>query len=86
MDRMVLDLGIAREDESLYIRQWKYLYIGDVTGDVKFRFPGTGWVNPDEFDKLSDVSQYHYIYFTNTAQEDEELVIYFEEKKPWWKL
>jgi len=85
MERMVLDLGIAREDEALYIREWKYLYVGDVTGDVKIRFPGTGWVNPDEFDKLSDVSQYHYLYIKNDAQEDEELVIYFEEKKPWWK-
>jgi len=85
MERMVVDLGIAREAESLYIRQWKYLYIGDVTGDVNIRFPGTGWVNPEEFDKLTDVSQYHYIYFTNTAQEGEKLVIYFEEKKRWWR-
>jgi hypothetical protein len=83
MDRMVLDLGIAREAEAIYIRQWKYLYVGDVTGDVKIRFPGMGWVNPNEFEKLTDVNQYHYLYITNTAQDGETLVIYFEEKKSW---
>lgn len=85
MERLELDLGIAREAECLYIRQWKYLYIGDVTGDVKIRFPGTGWVHPDEFEKLTDIKQYHYLFITNTAQEGEILVIYFEEKKSWWK-
>jgi hypothetical protein len=85
MDRLALDLGIAREAESLYIRQWKYLYIGDLTGDVKIRFDGTGWMYPDEFEKLSDVKRYHYLYITNTAQDGESLVIYFEEKKSWWK-
>jgi hypothetical protein len=79
----VLDLGIARESESLYIRQWKYLYIGDITGDVKIRFGGMGWVNPDEFEKLTDVTHYHYLYITNTAQVGKELVIYFEEEIKW---
>ena len=86
MDRLVIDLGIERKAESLYIREWKYFYVGDVTGDVKIRFPGTGWFNPDEFEKLTDIRKYCYLYITNEAQDGKELVIYFEEKIRWSPL
>ena len=85
MERMVLDLGIAREAEAIYIREWKYLYIGDVTGDVKLRLDGRGWWYPSEFDKVTGVEDHNYLYVTNTTQAGKELIVYFEEKKPWAK-
>lgn len=87
MARLQLDLGIARDKEILYIEDWRYAYIGDCDGDVEMQFGNDGWIDPNQFDKIGEVSGYHYLYFKNEAQEGKTLVIYYDEKaKPWWKI
>lgn len=85
MARLVLDLGTKRVKEPLIIREWEYMYVGDCTGNVLLQFDNTGWVDPSEFDKITDCSDYYYLYFENEAQEDERLALYYEEKKRWWQ-
>jgi hypothetical protein len=85
MDRWVIDLGIARDNKAYPIYKWKYLHVGDCTGDVTIRLgrPSNSAFNPEEFDKIEDISKFHYLYITNTAQTGDKLVIYFEEKMGW---
>ena len=85
MDRLVLDLGVERVKNPLYIREWLYMYVGDVTGDVTLQFDNQGVINPAEFDKLTDIKKFHYLYVSNVSQDGEELVLYYEEKKHWWE-
>ena len=84
MPRLVVDLGIGRVKEPLIIREWVYMYIGDCTGDVMLQFDNTGWVDPTEFDKITECEKYYYLYIENEVQEDKKLVIYYDEKKRWW--
>ena len=82
MDRQVFDLGTARNEEVQAIDSWSFLYIGDCDGDVTIKFgKSLSPLNPEEFDKLTDVDKYKFMYVTNTAQADKKMVIYFEEKK-----
>jgi hypothetical protein len=85
MDRWVIDLETARDNTPYNIHKWKYLHVGDCTGDVTIRLgsPSSSALNPDEFDALGDVINFHYLYITNTAQASAKLVIYFEEKRGW---
>ena len=83
MDRQVIDLGTAHSDEAQMVNEWEYLYIGDCDGDVTIKLGGKSKspLNPEEFDKITDISHIHYIYVTNTAQSGKKLVIYFEKKE-----
>jgi hypothetical protein len=85
MDRWVIDLGTARDNLAYNIHKWKYLHVGDCTGDVTIRLgrPSASALNPDEFDALGDISKFYYLYITNTAQAGNKLVIYFEPRKGW---
>lgn len=85
MDRQVIDLGIERNDEVQGIYKWKYLYVGDCDGDVTIKIDSrsASALNPEEFDKLTDVRKANYIYITNAAQAGKKLAIYFEEKMGW---
>ena len=86
MNRQVIDLGIARDEVAQMIHEWKYLYIGACDGDMLIRLGHHGSpLNPEEFDKITDVEHIEYIYVTNTAQSGKKLVIYFKEKmNRWW--
>lgn len=89
IERMVLDLGIARVDEVFNIYRWNQLYIGECDGDVTVKLGGShnSALNPDEFNNLTGISHVKYLYITNTAQAGKTLVIYFEEKyKRWWEI
>ena len=85
MNRQVIDLGTERNEEVQQVYEWEYLYIGSCDGDVVIRLGHHGSpLNPEEFDKITDISDVHFIYLTNTAQSGKELVIYFTEKKHLW--
>ena len=89
MERMVIDLGIARDNEVYNIYQWKQLYIGDCSGDVAIKLGGrhTSALDPNEFNNLANIKSVKYLYITNTAQAGKTLVIYFEEKHTnWWEI
>jgi hypothetical protein len=66
MDRWVIDLETARDNTPYNIHKWKYLHVGDCTGDVTIRLgsPSSSALNPDEFDALGDVINFHYLYIT----------------------
>ena len=83
MDRMSLDLGTARDNEPIRMNRWKYLFIGDCTGDVTIKLGSmsSSSLDPNEFEKLTDIEEYQHLYVTNTAQSGKELSIYFEEEK-----
>ena len=83
MDREVIDLGVARNDEVKFIHEWEYLYVGNCDGDVliKLGSKSTSSLHPEEFDKITDIKHMHYMYLTNAAQAGKELVIYFTEKR-----
>ena len=83
MDRWEIDLGETRDNVSFPIHSWKFLYVGDCDGTVKIRLgrPSSSAFNPEEFDKITDVSKHYYMYVTNTAQSGKVLVLYFEESK-----
>ena len=83
MDRLVLDLGVKRVDSPFFIRSWKWMYIGDCTGDAEVKFNNGCQLDPTEFDKLRDLEEFNYLYVSNESQPGEELSIYYEEKKPW---
>ena len=81
MDRMSLDLGTARDRIPITMRRWKYLFVGECTGDVLIRLgsPSASPLDPSEFDKLTDIDMFKYLYISNDAQSDKELNIYYEE-------
>jgi hypothetical protein len=85
VNRWVIDLGTARDNAVFPIHKWKYLHVGDCTGDVTIRLgkPSSSAFNPEEFDEMEDISKFYYLYITNTAQAESKLVIYFEEKMGW---
>ena len=87
MDRQVVDLGTARDEEAQAVDEWDYLYIGDCDGDVTIKVGSKSKspLNPEEFNKLENIKNLYYIYLTNTAQTGRKLVLYFEIKKRWWK-
>ena len=82
MDRMSLDLGIARDNEPIIMRQWKVLFVGACTGDatIKLGSRSASALNPTEFERLTEIEEYRMLYITNTAQTGKELNIYYEEK------
>jgi hypothetical protein len=82
MDRMSLDLGVARDDLAIPMKRWRYLFIGECSGVVTFKLGSMSGspLNPYEFDKLTGLEEYKFMYVTNTAQTGEELNIYFEEE------
>lgn len=82
MDRMSLDLGIARTDFPIIMKRWKYLFVGDCTGVVTIKLGAVSAspLNPNEFDKLTGIENYKFLFVDNTAQVGEELNIYFEEE------
>lgn len=83
MDRLSLDLGIARDEEPIIMKRWKYLFVGDCTGvvTIKLGSVASSPLNPNEFDKLTGIEDYKFLFVTNTAQTGEELNIYFEEEE-----
>ena len=83
MDRWVINLGTERDNTPFQIHAWQYFYVGDCDGDVTVRLgsPSSSAFNPEEFDKLTDVSKHYWMYVTNTAQSGKVLVIYFEESR-----
>jgi hypothetical protein len=68
------------------ISSWKYLHVGDCTGDVTIKLgsQSSSPLDPEEFDKLTDVNNFRWLYVTNTAQASKKLVIYFEPAR--WRL
>ena len=83
MDRMSLDLGITRDNLSIIMNRWKYLFIGDCTGDVTIKLgsKSASALDPNEFDKLTEINEYLHMYITNIAQSGKELNIYYEEER-----
>jgi hypothetical protein len=83
VNRMSLDLGTARTNEPIIMNRWKYLFVGECTGDVTIRLgdPSASPLDPNEFDKLTEIEEFKYLYVTNTAQSGETLNIYFEEER-----
>ena len=86
--RYVIDLSEARDNEEVFVKYWKYLYIGDCDGDVSLRFntKRNCDLNPEEFDKITPLNGVHTLLITNTAQSGKVLVIYYEEKKGGWYI
>ena len=82
MDRMSLDLGTARTNFPIIMKRWKYLFIGECTGTVTIKLGSTSTspLDPNEFDKLTGIENYKFLYIDNDAQPGEELNIYFEEE------
>ena len=87
MDRWVIDLGVARDEEVTAIDSLKYMYVGDCDGNVLIKIgnPSASPLNPEEFDKLTDVRHAKFMYITNTAQAGKVLVLYIEEERGWWR-
>ena len=83
MDRLVLDLGVKRVDSPFYIRSWKWMYVGDCTGEVEISLDNNCCLDPNEFDKLRDLEEFNYLRISNESQEGKTISIYYEEKKPW---
>jgi hypothetical protein len=83
MDRLVFDLGTARNKEPVIMNRWKYLFVGECTGDalIALGSPNTSPLNPAEFDKLTDIEEFKHLYVTNSAQSGHSLNIYFEEER-----
>lgn len=86
MERFVIDLEDARDNEEYNIKYWKYLYIGDCDGDVELRFNSKRAADndPTEFNKIEDLCGIEYLIIRNTAQPGKKLVIYYEEIKKKW--
>jgi len=82
MDRLSLDLGTARDDTPIIMKRWRYLFVGDCTGTVSIKLGSmsSSPLDPNEFEKLTGIEEYKYLYITNTAQTGAELNIYFEEE------
>jgi len=83
MDRMSLNLGTARTDVPFYMNRWKYLFVGACTGDVTIRLGSisVSGLNPNEFERLTGIEEYRFLFVTNTAQAGKELNIYYEEER-----
>ena len=83
VNRMSLDLGTARTNTVFPMNKWKYLFVGDCTGDVTIKLgdPSASPLDPNEFDKLTELEDFKYLYVTNTTQSGKELNIYFEEER-----
>lgn len=89
MERLALDLGTARDNEIYNIYRWKQLYVGDCDGNATLKLGGRhiSALNPNEFNKLTDIKSINYLYITNTAQAGKTLVIYYEEDYgKWYKI
>ena len=87
IQRMLLDLGEARDNEARMVKYWKYFYVGACDGDVTIKFNNrrNNDLTPDEFSKITDLNGVTYLIFSNSAQAGKELVLYYEEKKGrWW--
>lgn len=86
MDRWVIDLGTARDEEPYMIHGLRYLYVGDCDGDVTIKIDSRSAspLNPDEFNKLTDVKKANWLYITNTAQSGKQLILYVEEARRLW--
>lgn len=81
MDRISLDLGIARNEHIIIMHKWKYIFIGDCDGDVTIKLGSltASPLDPSEFDKISGLEEFNFLYITNTAQAGKVLNFYFEE-------
>jgi hypothetical protein len=81
MDRMSLDLGTARNEHIVIMHKWKYMFIGECTGDVSLKLGSltASPLDPGEFDKITGLEEYNFLYITNTAQAGKVLNFYFEE-------
>ena len=82
-----MDLGTARDEEVTEINRLEYIYVGACDGDVTIKIGSRSMspLNPDEFDKVTDVEHAKFMYITNTAQAGKQLVLYVEEKMGWRK-
>jgi hypothetical protein len=60
VNRMSLDLGTARTNETIIMHRWAYIFIGDCTGDVTIRLgdPSGSALDPNEFDKVVGIEDY----------------------------
>ena len=86
MDRWILDLGTARNEEVFPIYELEYIYVGDCDGDVTIKIGSRSAspLNPLEFNKLIDIKPESWLYITNTAQAGKQLVLYIKERKRLW--
>jgi hypothetical protein len=83
MDRMSLDIGTARTNFPIIMKRWKYLYIGECTGDVELKLGSmtASPLDPNEFEKITGIEDYYFLFVTNTAQAGKVLTVYFEEEE-----
>ena len=83
MDRMSLDLGITRTNFPIIMKRWKYLFVGECTGvaTLKLGSMTASELDPNEFEKITGIENYYFLFVTNTAQANKELNIYFEEEE-----
>jgi hypothetical protein len=83
IQRHVISLEEARDNEPIYVKYWKYFYAGACDGEVKLRLNNKRNcdLNPEEFDKITDLNGVTFLLVENAAQEGKELVLYYEEKK-----
>lgn len=81
MDRMELSLATERNNYPIIMKEWKYLFVGVCTGDVTIRLGSTSGseLDPNEFDKLTEIYEYQHLYITNSVQTGKKLVLYYEE-------
>ena len=83
IQRCVIDLSEARDNEERFVKYWEYMYIGKCDGDVSLRFNSKRNcdLNPEEFSKIVNLDGVHTLLITNTAQAGKELIMYFSEKQ-----
>jgi hypothetical protein len=80
---MSLDLGTARNNYPITMNRWRYLFVGECTGNatIKLGSSSASGLDPNEFEKLTDIAEYRFLFVTNTAQSGFVLNIYYEEEK-----
>ena len=83
MDKLSLDLGTERTNFPVIMNRWKYLFIGECTGEVTIKLGSltSSSLNPNEFEKLTGIEDYYFLFVTNTAQAGKKLNVYFEEEE-----
>ena len=83
MDRISFDLGTARNNYPISMNRWRYLFVGECTGTVTIKLGSlsTSPLDPNEFEKLTDIAEYKFLYINNDAQAGMVLNLYFEEER-----
>jgi hypothetical protein len=82
MDRMSLDLGTARVNMPVIMKKWKYIFVGECTGNVTIKLGSitASALDPNEFEKITGIEDYYFLFVNNAGgQTGKVLNIYFEE-------